>query len=134
MCPPQAHPTPAVKETNYHCCYGPMDFSTPPVEGPIEKGKRRGKIQRGESRKRGCLCHFTVRIAGGSDSVADLRMYCSDHRNAAGAACHKGLQWSQKKAHSTKRQRPTPQKAAGPVSSSQPLLDDVPPDSIVSRV
>ena len=96
-----------------------MDFSqNVPLAGPLEKGKRRGKIMRGESRKRGCLCHFTVRIAdGGESSIAELRMYYSDHRNAAGAACHEGLKWSQQ-GHTRKRQRPTPQKAAGPVSET----------------
>ena len=88
-----------------------------PLAGPLEKGKRRGKIMRGESVKRGCLCRFMVRVPGGSDSVAELRMYCSEHHNAAGAACHEGLKYSQQ-GNTKKRQRKTPQKAAEPVSEA----------------
>ena len=112
-CPPQAHPTPAqcaIKETSYRCCYGPKDYSQNlPSAAPLEKGKRRSKIQHGESCKRGCLCHFMVRTAGGSDSIAELRMYCSDHHNAAGAACHGPLSQTTTRVTGAKRQ---PAKAA----------------------
>ena len=119
-----------MKETTYHCCFGPKDYSqNVPSAAPLEKGKRRSRIEHGESRKRGCLCRFMVRTGGGNDSVAELRMYCSDHHNAAGAVCH-GLQCGQPGTHHT----------APYLSAScrafviDALLNEIPPDSIVRRV
>ena len=85
-----------VKEITYHCTCGPKDYSqNVGSASPVGKNKRRSKIQHGESVKRGCRCHFMVRTtASNNDGIAELRMYCSDHHNAAGAACH-GLQCSQ---------------------------------------
>ena len=107
-----------------------MDYSqNVPPAAPLEKGKRRSKIQHGESKKRGCLCHFMVRIAGSNGSIAELRMYRSDHHNAAGAVCH-GLQCGRWGTHHTAPYL----SAACRAFVTDALLNDVPPDSIVSRV
>ena len=119
-----------MKETTYHCCFGPKDYSqNVPSAAPLEKGKRRSRIEHGESRKRGCMCHFMVRTGGSSDSVAELRMYSSDHHNAAGAVCH-GLQSGQPGTHHT-----APYLSKGcRAFVTEALLNHIPPDSIVSRV
>ena len=41
-----------------------------------------------------------VRTMASTDGIAELRMYCSDHHDAAGEACH-GLQCSQWGTHHT---------------------------------
>ena len=70
-----------------------------------------------------------VRIAGSNDSIAELRMYCSVHCNAVGAVCH-GLQCGQWGTHHT-----APYLSEGcRAFVTEALLNDMPPDSIVSRV
>lgn len=106
------------------------DFSQNLHSGaPLDKGKRRSKIQHGESMKRGCLCHFMVRTTATSDGIAELRMYCSDHHNAAGEACH-GLQCSQ-----CGRQHTAPYLSADcKAFVREAVLNEVPAHSIVSQM
>ncbi len=70
-----------------------------------------------------------VRAADGTASIAELRMYCYDHHNAAGAVCH-GLHCGQYGTHHT-----APYLSEGcRAFVTEALLNDMPPDSIVSRV
>ena len=74
------------------------DSQNVPSAAPIGNNQRHSKLQHGGSVKRGC--HFMVRTTfNNDDGITELRMYCFEHHNTAGAAY--GLQYSQWGTHYT---------------------------------
>lgn len=78
-----------LSQIHFLCNFGPEDFSSNlPEVREKQPGKRRSKVQHGESVKRGCQARFSVTVRKGQPEVAEIRVYGKNHTNQAGEICH----------------------------------------------
>jgi len=79
-------------QETYHCSYGPQDNRSCVPEALTQKqpsqGSRVSETARGESRKHGCLSHFTASRLYLYPDVMRLSIRNSDHTDAHGNAVH----------------------------------------------
>lgn len=78
-----------LSQTHYHCNFGPEDHSNNlPEVKEKQAGKRRSKVQHGESVKRGCQARFSVTVRKCQPEVAELKVFEKSHLRKDESVCH----------------------------------------------
>jgi hypothetical protein len=78
-----------LSQIHYHCNFGPEDQSNNlPNVKEKQSGKRRSKVEHGESVKRGCQAGFSVTVRKIRPEVAEIKLSSKAHCNKSGQVCH----------------------------------------------